>query len=481
MKRYLAVLLVFAILSSASCGLLSGKTSPSPSPSRTPPSGAPSDSPGDGTPELSPEPGAPEAAVFLAGEPSAGEVGAYLKQNARDLPPEDADLLLERLLLLQLDITYTLNYKIWDIPYMTALNETLGGVFDALKLGNIKDEAVRADFQAAADGLITMVRYEETPVFETDWAALEAMKDVFSAAAADLITYQSRFQGRYYNGDPYKFEEFAEDIAAVEKLVGSTENGFARWELKDLYVRQVGRILHGAEGEWLFAFSDGDAAATRRIESFAETYAGTNFGAICTRMLEVQGDGPVALSAAIEDHLHFPPGDPRWLKKTVFDYSGAAMEVPQVKGLEDADAEDKVNGAISEFAKALVQPGAENQTVGYFLSFANDRYVAFCFTYNRWNGSGTGSYSEAFLTLDLETGDIVSLDDLVGKPFDEYKDALLGAMSAGAPADLKPPVDFQISSGEISILVPSETSDWQDYYTVTYNGLRSFMDVSKLY
>lgn len=483
MKRYLAVLLVFAaVLSSASCGLIPGKVSPSPS-QVTPSSGTPADSPAASPSETaSPAPAETAVSEFLAAEPSAGEVGAYLKQNARELPPEDADMLLERLLLLQLDITYTLNYKIWDMPYMTALNETLGGVFDAGKLGDIKDEAVRADFQAAADGLITMVRYEETPVFETDWEALEAMKGVFSDAAADLITYQSRFQGRYYYGDPYKFEQFAEDIAAVEKLIGGTENGFVRWQLKNLYVRQVGRILHGAEGEWLFEFSDGGDTATQRIKSFAETYAGTNFGDICTRMLEVQGDGPEALSAAIEDHLRFPPGDPRWLKKTVFDYNGAAIEVPQVKGLEDADVEDKVNRSITEFAKALVKPGKDNQSVSAYMLFNNDLYISFCFSYSYRNESDMNHYSEAYLTLELETGDVVSLDDLVGRPLEEYREALLKAFVRGnAPTELVPPLNYQLDRNELVIAVPSGTSDWPDYYPVTWGGLRSFMDVSKLY
>jgi hypothetical protein len=476
MKQTLALLLFLAVLLSlASCGLMPGKAEPSPSQE---PSESPAASPSDAA---SPTPSESAAAEYLASEPTAAGLGKYLTQNAQSLGPADADLLLERLLLLQLDISKTLNLKIWDEPYMTALNETLGGVLDAGKLGDINDETVRADFQTAADSLMTMVRYEETPVFEPNWAALEALKEAFSDEAAEMVTYHSRFQGRYYFGDPYNFDLMAGDIAAVEALIQNTDNGFIRWQLKNLYVRQVGRILHGAEGEWLFQFSDGDAAATQRIESFAETYSGTNFGTICARMLEVRDDGPEALSAAIADRLYFPPGDSRKLTKEILDYNGAAVEFPRISGLEDEAVADKINAAISDYAKALAKPENNNQSVGYYLSFANDRYINFCFTYSYWNESDTGHFSEAYLTLDLETGNSVSLDDLAGKPFEAYQSALLEAMGSNAPAALTLPVNFLIDRNELAILVPSETSDWPDYYPVTWGGLRSFMDVSVLY
>jgi hypothetical protein len=38
-----------------------------------------------------------------------------------------------------------------------------------------------------------------------------------------------------------------------------------------------------------------------------------------------------------------------------------------------------------------------------------------------------------------------------------------------------------LTSGELTLVVPSPDSEWPDYFTVTWNGLRSFMDVSKLY
>jgi endonuclease/exonuclease/phosphatase family metal-dependent hydrolase len=426
-------------------------------------------------------PSDPAVAALLASEPSAPELAAYIKENGQTLDPEDADPLLERLLLLQLDISDLMNNRIWDVAYITALNDTLGGFLDTGKIGTIDDDAVRDDFQAAADSLMTIVRYEETPVFETDWAALEAMKDTFGDSAAQLITYQSRFQGRYYDGDPYNFDLMAGDIAAVEKLIGSIDNGFVRWQLKSLYSRQVSRMLYGAEGEWLFAFSDGDAKITHNIQSYAEKYADTAFGALCGNMLKIQDGGLDALSTLISDSLSFPPGDPRGLAHEEYNDNGAVIEIPLITGLTDAAAAGKINAAITSFAEALVKPENNNQTVSCYMSFANDRYMNFCFSYSYRNESDMDLYTEANLLIDLKTGGSVTLDDLAGKPFEAYQDDLRAAMGENAPEDLTPPVNFYVDRSELTILVSSEASDWPEYYPVTFNGLRRFMDVSKLY
>lgn len=482
MKKILAIIITASLLLSLSaCGLIPGKTEPSQTPeasAEASPSPSASSTP---SPSPSPSPTESAAAAFLASEPTAPELAAYMKENIQGVSKADADLLLERLVLLHLDLSASMNNKIWDVPYMTALNDTLGGVLDADKISDIQDDDVRADFQAVSDSMMTMERYEETPVFETDWAALEALKDAFSDNAAQLITYQNRFQGQYYYGDPYQSALLAEDITAVEQLITSMDNGFIRWQLKALYNRQVGRILYGAEGEWLYAFSDGDAEITENLSRIADKYINTEFGKLCAAMLNVQDEGLEAISAVIEDSMMLPPGDGRTLTKETLDENGAHLEFPVIGGLQDAAVTDQINAAISDFAKSLILQDKDNQSVGYYLSFVNDQYINFCFSYSYRNESDTDQYAEAYLLLDTQTGESITLDELADQPFDVYKDALLAAMGNNAPAELSPPVNFLLDRSELAVLVPSQTSDWPDYFPVTFNGLRSFMDISQLY
>lgn len=475
MKKYLALFLaVVTVVTLSSCSwMFPVKTNPSPSPSE------PVDT---ASPSPSPSPTQSAATVFLAAEPSAPEIGVYLKQNAPDLSKDDGDMLLERLLLAQQDISAVMNYRILGEVYLKALNETMGGILDAYKIPRISDAAVRDDFQKASDGLMTIVRYEETPVFEPDWKALSEIKDVFSTQAGSMIEYQSRLQGRYYTGETYKFDLLAADIFAVEDEIKKADEGFVLWQLKYLYLRQVGRMLYGPEGYFLELFASGDKQLTENIKNYAQTYAGSKFSAICAHMLEIQKEGMTALSVYIGDSIDLPPGDTKDLTKSKFSYSGAEVEIPQLSGLKDAAVTDKINAAISDYAKSLVKDGNKNQSVSYYVSYVNDRYINLCFLYSYRNDSDSDHYAEFYLTLNLETGESVSLDDLAEKPFAEYKDKLLQLMNGpDVPADLAEPISFLLDRGELIISVPSSDSDWPDYYAVTWNGLRTFMDITQLY
>lgn len=158
--RKLIVLLSLAVSLAllASCSLLPGK--PSNTPEASPAPSATGDNPAE-TPS-------PDGAVktFLESEPDAPAVAAYLKDNTASLTAADADLLVERLVLLHQDISQDMNMRIWEDGFMTALNETLGGTLDAAKIGAIEDPVVKSAFQVASDAGMTIVRYEETPAFE---------------------------------------------------------------------------------------------------------------------------------------------------------------------------------------------------------------------------------------------------------------------------------------------------------------------------
>ncbi len=111
--------------------------------------------------------------------------GGYLTDNAPNLSASDGDLLLERADFAAQDLAYLMNVRIWEEAYMSALEESMGGIFDPGKIGEIKDDGVKTMFAEIADAVMTVVRYEETPVFGTDWKRLEEIGGAFSQEAAE--------------------------------------------------------------------------------------------------------------------------------------------------------------------------------------------------------------------------------------------------------------------------------------------------------
>ncbi len=476
-------MVLVTIVSLSACSLTPDKTEPSKIPqSAEPTEASPSPSASLSTPESA-------TALFLEGDPSAANISKYLSYNASHFSAEDGDLLLERLLLEQLDIALYMNSKILDDAYMTTLNQTLGGVLDVSKIPNIINDAVRHDFKMASDSLMTIVRYEETPVFEPDWAALELMKASFSTQAGVMIDYQSRLQGRYYYSDDlYNFNLLAADIAAVEQAIKNTDGGFVRWQLEHVYSVQMGRLLYGPEGSYLSMFITGDKKIVSNIAKFAGQYTDSKLGIVCKGLIKKQSEGQQAVTDFISDSLIFPPGDTREITNFNTDYNGAKLEILQVTGMQDNAVMEKINAAIMDTAKTLVKSGIADQKVNCYIGFTNDKYMNLTFSYSYTVDKKSDHYAESYLMLDVKTGARVSLNDLTGQPFKAYKAQLLEAVnktnvSNGTDIlmDLKEPVIFALDRSAMIISVTSDASQYPDSYTVTWNGLRSIMDITQLY
>ncbi len=475
-KRMTAILLTSITLLLASCAAqepapLETSSSPLPTVSAEPSAGS-----AEPAPSISAQ---TDAELFLSREPAAAQVGRYLTENGASVTAEDGDLLLERLVLLQMDIAGQLNVRIWDKAYMSALNDTMGGIFNPSKIDDIEDNDVKAAFNEAADALITVVRYEETPLFEMNWSRIEALGTTLSDEAAAMVLYNSRLQGNYYAGDPLNFDALAADIAAVEEQLTALDGGFVGWELRKVFNYQLSLLIAGPEGSFEGEYTDKNSAYNKRLEQYAGQYGG-RFADICRDLYALENEDSQTVTDYLYDALIFPPNYPLTADITITEENGAWLSLPVVYG-ENYDLTEKLNEIIHETALSLIKEGRTDQTLSTYVTVSGD-FMSVVFACSYLDEEGQYYYSETGLVLELTTGNPVTLDTLVGAPFDSYKDALLKVMRGyNIPARLEPTFSFYLTDNGMAISLPSEDSGWPDYYIVTFNGLRSFMDISQLY
>ena len=434
------------------------------------------------TPEPQEDPSLTSVKAFLTQEPSAAAIGSYIRSPEIPIIVEAGDLLLERLLLAQEDTVNTINRKIFDEAYMKALNETMGGVLDPSKIKDITDEAVRRDYQEAADGFLKVVRYEETPVLEPDWAVIATYNIIFSDESKEMIDLRSRLQGRYYYEDS---DLLASDIVITESKIKGAKQPFVRWQLKKLYKHQVSVLLIGPEGSYLSEYVSGDAAAMARITNYASAYQDSNLSRIAEKILAKSDINMMALSDLIQSSLAFPPGDARVMADKESVSGETKLRILELSNFEDQALADKLNQEIEKAAAAMIKPGIKGQSVTAFLSFANNNYLGLNLANSYEDPQGNYQFQESFLTLDMATGNPISLDDLVGAPFESYVDRLMAVMRAQNPQNelvaLDPPVNFLVNDWGLQILIPRTDGNGSDYYGVSLNGLRAIMDVTRLY
>lgn len=421
-----------------------------------------------------------EAEAFLQLDPTASEIGIYLRERYSEISQGAGNLLLERLILAQLDPITVMNSKIYEDDYLNALNVTMGGILDPTKIADIENETVRDEFQAISDGLMTIVRYEETPVLEPDWNALDELNVAFGEREAQLTILQSRIQGRYYAGDPHQFDLLAEDIVFTENLIKETD-GFVRWQLSMLYKHQIGNLIFGPEGSYLEEFVDKNADAIERITRYSQTYNTSEFGALCSQMLALSDSDMTTLSEAINEKLTFPPGDTRTLTFVESESNGIAIRVPEISDPNNQIFEE-INQTILSTASGLAIADIMEQSISVYVSFINENYISVDMMNSYIDSDGNYHLLESFLTLDLTTGATVTLDDLVGSTFDSYKDTLLSSMIGNdSMTALSEPVNYMLYDSGLQIMILNDSGTFYEYYTVTYHGLAKIMDIEKLF
>ncbi len=420
--------------------------------------------------------------AFLDSDPSVSEIGAYIRIPPLPITGEIGDMLLERLILTQFDTMESMNRKIYDEPYMTALNVAMGGILDGTKISTITNETVKNDFQEVFDGFMTIVRYEETPVVETDWVALVPFIKMFSIEAANMVDLQSRIQNRYYFGDPYKFDLLADDIAFNEQKIRESQSKFVRWQLNRLYDRQISNLLVGPEGSYLNELSAGEKTAVDRITNYADTYKDSSLGKLCSELLALNKPDMMAMSELISFRTYFDVGDSKTLLKTLESIKQVDCNLIRISGLSDQAAEDKINGAILASAEALIVQDMAGQFVSAYVSFANSNYLSVSVSNSYTDAAGMFQFYEDYINFDLNTGEEITLDDLFGASFDTYKEKLiLGLKNQKFIQQLDAMPEFQLFDQGIMFKIPDKTSAYSLNDQISINFARKFMDISLFY
>jgi len=423
-----------------------------------------------------------KTADFLANEPDAAAIGIFIRESEQEIKTQAGDLLLERLIITQLDVIADFNAKIYQDPYMTALNATMGGVLDEAKIKDIPDETVRNDYQMLHDGFLKIVRYEETPVVEPDWSALAGYAACFTAEASGMAELCDRLQNRYYFGDPMNFDLLAEDTAKTEKLIRDAKNSFVRWQLDRLYDRQIGNLLVGPEGSYLEEFATGQEAAQARISAYAEKYKDSDLGILCARLLNSDTKEMMPLSDLILYSRYFSPGDQKKVARISGSIGGANCNYAELSGLGDQEHQKNINQQIRSAVEALVNKDTPDQFVSASVIFGNGNFISLDLANSYTDAAGAFKYIERYLTFDLSTGEQIGLDALFGDSFENYRDKLQTAMSKrniSQPLDKAP--EYLLDDQGMTLMIPGSDPGSTSYVQLTLNDLRQFMDITKLY
>lgn len=415
---------------------------------------------------------------FLATEPSYVDIIAYLNSNVTEYDEANSQL-LERYILAAENKTYELSRDVFDQNFLDALNNTLGGSFDTSEIPNVKDETLKNKLQDAADGMLTIIRYEEVPVFELDYSKLSQFNPLFDVNTQKLIEFNAKLQNYDYVTTDYTLdhEQLANDIVEVEKLLSTNPSLFVKSRLQQLMSRQISRLLVGPEGSYLSELVESNDISATYVADIATKYDGTYLASICKDIIASPNMDFMTLVDIINSYNHFPGDESKRLINVDKEYKGYKYYGFRLEGFDENIANTIYNIIDNQFDKYIED--LEDLKIHQYTYFVNDNYISLGISRTYSNSKSAYNEDQVYLNINLKTGKVMTLDDLFGKEFIDYKDQLSSLITEEVDLSIAP--DFYLTTDGVVILPKVEGRSYPNYTTIGLDNLRQFMDQSLLY
>lgn len=419
--------------------------------------------------------------TFLSKDPTYVDIINYLKNNTTKYNESNA-LLFERYILSAESKNYELSRDVFDQVFLDELNNTLGGSFDISKIPSIKNDKLRNVLQDAADGMLTIVRYEEVPVFEIDYSRLADFSDLFDVYTQEFIKLKAKLQDYDYYTTEYALdhEQLAKDIIAVENLISKDPPLFIKSRLQQLMENQISRLLVGPEGSYLSELMDSKDMSATYVGDIAMKYEKTFLGQICRDMINNPKEDFMTYIDIINSYNHFPGDTEKKLINKEKEFNGYKYYGFDLTGFDDhiiLSVNNIIDHQFDEYTTSV--DTLDDLKIHQYTYFVNENYLSIGLSRTYSNSESAYNEDQVYLNIDLKTGEVITLDELFGKDFNDYKEQLSKLISE--EVDLSQSPDFYLTDDGVVVLPKVVGRSYPNFTIIGLDNLRMFMDQSLLY
>ena len=408
-------------------------------------------------------------------ESTASELGLYIKDNIKDVSKTDADKMIEWLLIYQTEATEDFNNKIMVDDYLNILNEDLGGTLDPEKIKTIKDESKRAEYKSLVDGLMTIVRQEETPVVQTDWKQLEYYSSNTTDDLNELIKLYSKVQNYDYNREEFDAVAIGNDIVKTENILQQSNSTLIKWKGTDLYEDQLYMLLAGAEGEYIDSFKEKNDEIYEGIVKVAETHPDTKLAELIKDIDLLDVKDSMQVTDRINQTTQFGIDSNNYIETVKKDKASKEFNILNVHFEDDVKKQDQINTIIeTDIDNLIKKEGVEKgYNLNAFPSFQNKRYISYNGFLDYQVGEDVKSTS-FYRTLDYIEEKFVSLDEYLGV----QQESLKGKLEKLTDKQFQTLPDYYITAYGVT-LIWLDSEGREDYANLNYKDLMEFFTLEE--
>ncbi|MBF4695551.1 hypothetical protein [Fusibacter ferrireducens] len=349
-------------------------------------------------------------------------VAAYVRNNIKEASPEEADQMIEILLQMQTALIQRSHEGIlYEPAYMDALNITMGGVLAPDKISKIENEKVRSFYQSVADSDLTMVRYEETPVLETDWVKIKGYQATFTEPFQMVVDFHD--DKNLFREE--NVEALVNRIYAMEEMLLKAPNGFAKDELTELYSTYVSRMLIGPEGTYLYRLVNASDSYYKKMTVAIEGHETSGFAKIAKEMMAETLNTDNHLMDIVGAYRLNNPYIEHRFEKNVASEGDIQIVTLTYEGV-DASITKRVNELIQSATKALVESSGatSDYQIDMYKSYQFGDYATIQIYNNYLTEDGESHYDEKSVNLDLKNGVLLTLNTLLNSEAETVLDKI---------------------------------------------------------
>lgn len=384
----------------------------------------------------------------------------------------EMDYMTAYLMVFQTDYIEKGNNLIFEEDYLDALNNDMNGILDSDFIASIEDKEVRDFYSALDKGYMTIIRYEETPVVEMDWSRLADLGLVFTEG----LNYVVSARGGLELVDYEEYYGLAEKIVEAEALLKNEDSVFVKNQLLDLIATWSSYLVFGPEGTFYDYYMIKDYDLYDDMVDFSEDYAGTDFGDFMTDLVEADIQDFTEISKAYDRYINAIHGKGyEWIYRMDEDDLSSVRRMGY-KSQTNETAKQKINTRIQSAVDTEIDKLKELSPydIECVLTYDNGKWATIVISSSYQTSDTNRGYDSYGLSFNLETGDVVTLEDLLNL---SEEDALI---QVGELTDSRFDKIVSIEFMENGLLVEGKIEDDNetDYVTLTYKDIVSY---NKLY
>ncbi|NLC04624.1 MAG: hypothetical protein GX787_10150 [Tissierellia bacterium] len=419
------------------------------------------------------------------------DLAAYIKDNIANATEEEADNMIQWLIIYQDETISEIQEKFWESEYHDALFEYMGGIFNGVKLdeskvNNIENENIRNDFISLRNSLLTIYLYDGyfDAVVETNWDELMKYSSYLSHDLREIIRINMTIRNFDYHRNGHDIPGISKDIIILEKIIKNNKSAFIKKMATDLWHSLLHDLLFGPELIYIDEYYGENREEYKSIMELRTIYPDSLLKEILedVYLIELEEEEDIyevsnIIGDIIEKKLQFGLTSNNYFNiKSVKNQEGK-YDLVEIGIPADLHKQNRINHIIKLDREQFIQNLANDKKfrLSSDIGLTNDRYISYNYSLSVVDSNSNENNFYSYRTLDYMEEKYVTLEDYLDVDFkyiQEYVEKVCGIKIETLP-------EFRPSYNGIELYINGENEMAEDVY-LKLKGLLQYFTFERL-